>query len=186
MLPTEQPNLEHRPVRLRAWRASDAPVVSAAATDPLIPLLTSVPASGASDEIAAYIERQRAKAARGVGYSFVIADLKTDEAVGNIGLWTRDLDRGRASIGYWIANQFRHHGYAQAALYALTKWAITLPQLARIELYIEPWNEGSWRAAEAVGYMREGLLRRWQQVGDRRRDMWVYSLLPDADDFEED
>jgi RimJ/RimL family protein N-acetyltransferase len=49
----------------------------------------------------------------------------------------------------------------------------------RLELYVEPWNEGSWRAAEAIGYKREGLLRAWQMVGDARKDMYMYSVLPD-------
>lgn len=40
------------------------------------------------------------------------------------------------------------------------------------------WNEGSWRAAEACGYQREGLLRRWERVGDELKDMDVYSIIP--------
>jgi len=48
----------------------------------------------------------------------------------------------------------------------------------RIELQVEPSNEGSWRAAERVGYMREGLMRSWRQVGDERRDLYLCSLLP--------
>ena len=52
------------------------------------------------------------------------------------------------------------------------------PGIERLELYVEPWNEGSWRAAEHVGFQREGLMRRWETVGDQRRDMFMYSLLP--------
>ena len=43
---------------------------------------------------------------------------------------------------------------------------------------VEPWNEGSWRAAERAGFVREGLLRSWQRVGDERRDMYMYGFLP--------
>ncbi len=46
-----------------------------------------------------------------------------------------------------------------------------------LELYVEPWNEGSWRAAESAGFTREGLLTHWQKVGDERRDMYMYVLL---------
>jgi RimJ/RimL family protein N-acetyltransferase len=56
---------------------------------------------------------------------------------------------------------------------------VSLPEIERLELYVEPWNEGSWRAAEAIGYKREGLLRAWQMVGDARKDMYMYSVLPD-------
>lgn len=53
-----------------------------------------------------------------------------------------------------------------------------LGQFERLELYVEPWNEASWRTAERVGFRREGLLRQYQYVGSERRDMYVYSLLP--------
>lgn len=182
MLPAQPDRLEHPPAALRAWRDTDARLIASVASDPLIPLITSVPTSGQPSDIASYLERQRSRSASGQGYSFAIADVHTDEAVGNIGLWTRDLDRGRASIGYWIAAPHRHHGYAAAALQALTRWAVTLGDLARLELFVEPWNEASWRIAEGCGFMREGLLRRWQKVGSERRDMWVYSLIPDRDD----
>jgi hypothetical protein len=35
----------------------------------------------------------------------------------------------------------------------------------------------SVRTAERVGFRREGLLRGWQQVGDERRDMLMYSTV---------
>ena len=61
-------------------------------------------------------------------------------------------------------------------------WASGLPELERLELYVEPWNRGSWRTAEACGFHREGLLRGWQRVGVERRDMFLYSLLPGRGD----
>lgn len=42
---------------------------------------------------------------------------------------------------------------------ALSRWALDLGEVARLELYAGPWNEGSWRAAERFGFRREGLLR---------------------------
>ena len=43
----------------------------------------------------------------GEGYSFAIADEVTGGAIGQIGLWLRNLDHGRASTGYWVADQSR-------------------------------------------------------------------------------
>ena len=183
MIPTTVPILDGKLVRLRAWKDRDAPLVTSVSADPLIPLITSVPSSGTPEDVAAYLERQRRRLAEGTGFSFAIADLRTDEAVGNIGLWTRDLDRGRLTIGYWVAEQFRQRGYAQDALATLTAWAVRLPGVGRLQLFVEPWNDGSWRIAESCSYMREGLLRQWQTVGNRRRDMWVYSLIPDPGDL---
>lgn len=178
MLPDHVPVLEHEPVRLRPWRADDSGLVASVASDPLIPLITTVPAVGSPENVAAYLDRQRRRLQQGAGYSFAIADLRTDQAVGQIGLWTRSIESGRASAGYWVAPAFRRRGYVTAALRALTRWALTLPEVERLELYVEPWNEGSWRAAENVGYQREGLLRAWERVGDDRKDMFMYSMIP--------
>lgn len=45
-----------------------------------------------------------------------------------------------------------------------------MSSVKRLELYADPWNEGSWRTAGKVGFRREGLLRLWQGDGcpDRR------------------
>jgi len=178
MLPSQMPVLTHPPVVLRAFRDKDVGLVRSVAGDPLIPLITTVPASGDEGDARAYIERQHERLTSGAGYSFAIADAVTGQAVGQAGLWLRNLDEGRASTGYWIAAPFRQRHYASAALDAISRWGLSLDGIHRVELYVEPWNEGSWRAAERVGYVREGLLRSWQRVGDERRDMYMYSLLP--------
>lgn len=177
-LPSYLPVITRAPITLRPFGGRDAELVQSVATDALIPLITTVPASGNLADAHGYIARQHHRLASGAGYSFAIADAATGEAVGQIGLWLTDIEQGRASTGYWVASQFRGRGYVTAALAAISRWGLSLPGLHRLELYVEPWNDGSWRAAERVGYRREGLLRSWQQVGAERRDMYMYSLLP--------
>jgi len=82
----------------------------------------------------------------------------------------RQHDRLRAGQGYSFA-------IAGAALAALTHWALSLPEVERLQLHVEPWNDSSWWAAERCGYQREGLLRSWERVGSDRRDMYVYSVV---------
>jgi ribosomal-protein-alanine N-acetyltransferase len=177
MLPKEMPVITHPPVVLRAFRDEDAGLVQSVASDELIPLVTTVPASGDASDARAYVERQHQRLVSGMGYSFAIADAATGEAVGQVGLWLRNLCDGRAAAGYWVASRFRRRRYATAALDAISRWGLSLEGIHRVELYVEPWNEGSWRAAERVGYLREGLLRSWQWVGPERRDMYMYGLV---------
>jgi RimJ/RimL family protein N-acetyltransferase len=177
MLPRQLPVLADGRVRLRAFRETDVEVVLSVAGDPLIPLITAVPASGRREDALAYIERQHERLSSGMGYSFAIAEAATNVAVGQIGLWLQDYRYGRASIGYWITPRQRRRGFATAALRAVSRWAFALDGIARLELHVEPWNEGSWRAAERAGFRREGLLRGWQAVGQKRRDMYVYGVL---------
>lgn len=177
MVPTEMPVLRRPPVVLRAFAPSDAELVRSVADDPVIPLATTVPTSGALGDALAFIDRQHDRLASGVGYSFAVVDSDGGEPVGQVGLWLRDLAEGRVSVGYWIASRYRRRGYAFAALDAISRWGLSLDGVFRIELQVEPWNEGSWRTAERVGYVREGLMRSWRQIGDERRDLYLYSLL---------
>lgn len=159
-----------------------------AAQDPYTELLIGV---GPGDENAdEYVARQPRRAALDLGVSLAIARSRTNQPVGQIGLWLRaqapdgstsyrEEAHGRASIGYWIAPDERGHGYASAALEAVSRWALTLEAVSRLELFIEPTNEPSWRVAQRAGFHREGRLRSWQRIGETRRDMFVYSRLPD-------
>lgn len=180
MLPPVLPTLDGDAVHLRPFRDSDGPLVASVATDPLIPLITTVPTSGSAADIAAFLQRQHDRLVTGAGYSFAIARPDSDEAVGQIGLWTRHIDTGRTSTGYWVGPQHRGRGFAAAALRTLCEWAFTIDEIARVQCYIEPWNEASWRTAEACGFQREGLLRSWERVGANRRDMYMYSRLAPA------
>lgn len=177
VLPTSMPRLQGRLVVLRPFEAADQDLVLSVVSDTLIPLITTVPAGGGADAVAAYIERQQGRLTEGAGYSFAIAEAATGAAVGQIGLWLRDADQGRATIGYWVAPQFRRRGFARDALATVTVWADSLTGIHRLQLFVEPWNTGSWRAAEACGYDREGLLRGWELVGDEYKDMYVYSRV---------
>lgn len=179
-LPDRLPTLGLGSVRLRKFDVRDVHLVVSAANDPLIPLITTVPTSGIESDAVAYIERQHARLVDGTGFSFAIAKAESDEAVGQIGLWLRDIEDGRATVGYWVGPDHRRHGYLTDALEALTTWGLGLDGVERLQLSVEPWNEGSWRAAERCGYMREGLLRSWQRVGSARKDMYMYSLVRES------
>lgn len=170
------PEIDGRLVRLRPFRSEDVAAVREASGDPLIPHITTVPDTDDPELAAAYIRRQHERAETRAGYSFAIAD-DSDVAVGQIGLWLRDLDQGRASIGYWIRPGARRRGYATDALTTLTGWAWSLAGVHRLQLYVEPWNDASSRAAERAGFTREGLLRSWQEVAGQRRDMFMYAAI---------
>ena len=167
----------HSTVVLRPYADRDVPMVMDLATDPYLSLIGTLPAHADAAEALAFIERQRGRLAEGVGMAFVIADASTDVALGGIGLWLQNLEAGRATAGYSVAPRHRGRGVASNALRALTAFAWTIPELHRIELYIEPWNEGSIRVAESVGYEREGLLRSHQQIGESRSDMVLYATV---------
>ena len=164
-------------VRLRAFEPRDAGMVRDLSTDPYVPLTGSLVANATAEQAIEWIERQHNRLATGAGYSFCIADIDDDRALGQAGLWLAAIAQGRATAGYGVAPGARGRGVAAHALTALTTFAWAVPELHRVELYIEPWNVASARTAEAAGYQREGLLRSQQVIGGRRVDMMIYSAL---------
>jgi ribosomal-protein-alanine N-acetyltransferase len=164
-------------VLLRPFTEDDVPFVIELGTDPYIPLVGSLPANPGEGEALVWIHRQLGRLAEGRGLSFAVADAQTGRAVGAVGLWLRNLAAGRASVGYSVAPSQRGRGIARDALCAVTGYAWTLPQVHRIELYIEPWNTASLRTAESAGYRREGLLRSYLEIGGTRRDMFMYAAV---------
>lgn len=185
----ETPRLAAGPVVLRGPCQRDAPAIARASSDPYIQRFSGRDRTDL-DGAREHVRRQKLVADLGLGVSLAIADSGTDEALGGIGLWLRAVApdgttgyreeaHGRASLHYWVAPEFRGRGFATAALDVLSGWALRLSDVHRLEVFIEPRNEPSWRAAERARYHREGLLRSWQLLGDLRRDMYVYSRLPD-------
>ena len=167
----------HGGVLLRAAVEDDVAMARELSTDPYVPLIGTLPHQATEEQALEWVRRQRARHAEGTGFSFTVVETGTGRAVGQCGLWLRELAQGRATAGYSLVPSARGRGLAADALSALTAFAWTLPELHRIALYIEPWNTGSVRTAERAGYAREGLLRSYQEIGGRRRDMLLYAAV---------
>lgn len=161
---------------LRPFAAEDLHVIEEASRDEFIPLVTTVPSAWTPEEGQAFIDRQNGRHPSGEGWSLAIVDRQHGRAVGQIGLWISNLHKGRAEIGYWIAESGRGCGAASEAVDALSEWAFEHLDLDRLSLFIEPWNTPSIKTAERSGYRREGLMTNWERVGGTPRDMWSYAL----------
>ena len=62
----------------------------------------------------------------------------------------------------------------------MTRWALAVGGLRRIEALVEPGNRPSLRVLERSSFRREGLLRDYLDLGrdGRRADAYIYSLIP--------
>ena len=169
----------HGAVVLRAFADDDVPLAVELGADPYVELIGTLVARPTPEQALEWIRRQQGRLAEGRGLSFVIADRDSGTAVGTIGLWLQELPQGRATAGFSVAPAHRGRGRATSATRALLAFAWTIPGLHRVELYIEPWNTSSLRVAEASGLQREGLLRSHQEIGGRRRDMWLFAATRD-------
>jgi [ribosomal protein S5]-alanine N-acetyltransferase len=176
--PLTMPELRYGPILLRRFALSDLPLLREAAEDPYIPSITSVPPVYSDDSGRAFIERQQRLASDGHGYPFVIADAADPHrGLGALGLWLREIENGRASIGYWVGPSARGRHSAGLALRATVAYAFEALGIPRLQLFIEPWNAASQRTAEYAGFTQEALLRGWERIGGTQHDAYCYALL---------
>lgn len=170
--------LDGNGLRLRAFEPGDLALIEEASSDPLIPTITTVPSAFSPTRGARFIERQVQRRLSGEGWSLAILDAATQQSVGQVGLWISNLSNGRAELGYWVAPSGRGRGAAGRALQLLSDWALDHLDVARLSLFIEPWNTASIKTAEAAGFHQEALLTSWERVGGISKDMFVFARLP--------
>jgi RimJ/RimL family protein N-acetyltransferase len=166
-------------VRLRPIADADLPGIVEAVQDPDIPRFTTVPEPYGEQEARLWQRTAAAGLRTGTDLALLIVDEADGALLGSVGLHNLDPESGRCSAGYWIAAPARGQGVARRALKLLCGFAFAELGVERVELWIEPVNAASLRVASAVGFHREGLLRSFMPVGGERRDMLMYSLLPE-------
>jgi RimJ/RimL family protein N-acetyltransferase len=166
-------------VRLRLMVEADVPAVVAAVQDPEIPRWTRVPSPYGAQDARQFQRAVSTGVQSGTDLAALIVSVDGGDVLGAVGIHGIDPDSARCSAGYWVAAPERGRGVAARALGVLCRYAFDALGAERIELWIEPANAPSLRVAEAVGFHREGLLRSFMPIRDARRDMLMYSLLPE-------
>ncbi len=104
-------------------------------------------------------------------------DRETGRFVANVSLFEIDDDHATAKIGYRVTADARGRGTAREALLAVTAWAFTARDLARIQLEHAVANPASCRVAEAAGFRLEGTLRSSYLLDGARYDEHVHGRL---------
>ncbi|OMO85686.1 hypothetical protein COLO4_21498 [Corchorus olitorius] len=87
-------------------------------------------------------------------------------------------DKCRAHLGYAVSAEYWGQGIATIALKMAVSDAFKeFPGLVRLEALVEVENMGSQKVMEKVGFLREGLLRKYGFCKGEIRDMFIYSFL---------
>lgn len=162
--------LEDEVVLLRPFDEGDVPAIVAACQDPEIPRWTSVPSPYTEADALAWLESD-------VEESFAVIDRATGELLGSIGV--RYFDDAIGEVGYWMKREARGRGLATRALGLVSHWALGERRLARFQLRADVENVASQRVAEKAGFVREGVLRSSLELKGERRDVIMYSLVPE-------
>jgi ribosomal-protein-alanine N-acetyltransferase len=108
----------------------------------------------------------------------VIADPSGDRLLGTIGLVRIRWDDLAAEVGYSLAAGARGHGYATRSVLLVTDWCFSKLGIRRMELTTHLDNEASQAVARRSGYQREGVMRGYRVLRDKRVDLVMFSRLP--------
>ncbi|CAN0887051.1 Uncharacterized N-acetyltransferase YoaA [Linum grandiflorum] len=87
-------------------------------------------------------------------------------------------DRSKANAAYALAAEYWGQGIVTATL-RMAPSAIfkDLPEVMRLQALVEVDNRGSQRVLEKVGFLKEGLLRKYGYNKGEIRDLVVYYFL---------
>jgi [ribosomal protein S5]-alanine N-acetyltransferase len=160
-------------ILVRRLRRDDAQAFAKAFTDD--PAL-GVMLGSESDPTVAEVESQAANGGLG---ALAIADARTSEFLGGIGLYRVDERQRRGEVGFWLTPQARGRGAAGRAVRLLTSWAFGHLGFDRVELTTTPDNAATRALALKLGFTEEGTMRQRNLERGRRVDVIMFAVLKD-------
>jgi RimJ/RimL family protein N-acetyltransferase len=178
-LPLPIPPLTDDRVLLRPWRVADLAVIELASRDAAITVGTSIPAPYSEAAGDAWLARQHAQREQRTGLSLAIADVRTNRALGYVGVSGLVWRHLRGSLGYWVVPAQRGRGHATAAVALLVPWAFSALGLVRVEAVVDVDNGGSQQVLARNGFQPEGILHAYYEMHGVWRDMVMFARLAD-------
>lgn len=89
--------------------------------------------------------------ASGTEFVYALYESASGELVGGVGLHRR-IGPGGIEIGYWVRADRTRRGYARAAAAALTRAALDLDGIDRVEIHCDQANVASAAVPRSLGY----------------------------------
>jgi RimJ/RimL family protein N-acetyltransferase len=169
---------------LRCWEPRDAPLLKNALDSSLDHLRQWMPWANAEpqplEEKVKLLRKFRGNFDLGHDFGFGVFTSDESEVVGGVHLHTR-LGPGVLEIGYWIRKSRVRAGFATEATAALTRVALDICGVDRVEIRVEPANEPSIAVPRKLGFVEEARLRRRlpAEEGEEPRDAVIFALFRD-------
>lgn len=114
---------------------------------------------------------------RGDGIYFAIADSKTNQMIGTIGLSGYSATHRRIELSYDLSQNFWRKGIMSKAIRAVANEAYTRWSINRIEANVAFKNIASQKLLEKCGFHLEGILRQHRFYKEKYYDICFFSLL---------
>ena len=172
-LAVPDPPLSDGVVALRVPSEQDLPAIERRIVDPDV-IRWMGPSEHPAPEL---LELNRTRWTRGTRATFSVCD-PNDACLGHVWVEVDLADPHRGSVGYWLLPEARGKGFATRSVQLISRWALGELGMARLLLSTEPSNYRSQRVAKRSGFVKEGILRSYEEIGGRRVDCVVFSLVP--------
>ncbi|TKY61419.1 N-acetyltransferase YoaA [Spatholobus suberectus] len=89
--------------------------------------------------------------------------------------------RCRAEIGYAIAAKYWGQGIGTKAVkIAVSQVFKDVPDLVRVQAFVDVENKASQRVLEKAGFVKEGILKKYVYVKGIIKDVAIFSLVLDG------
>ncbi|TDD13175.1 N-acetyltransferase [Kribbella turkmenica] len=181
------PVLETSRLRLRPWRADEAPRIAAGRTNQATAhFLPFVPQPFTAEDARFWLKDLAEQAASGVRYNWCVADSVTDLGLGNLTLFNlhQGLQQGHdGEIGYWLHPDAQGRGVMPEAISRMAEWYFS-PERAggldgrRLVIRTAATNHAARRVAEKLNFRHAGTEREAFPLGNGTLDARVtYDLL---------
>lgn len=167
---------------LRCYTPEDAPLLDAAIAESLAHLWKTMnfareePMS--AEQRIALLRRFRADFDSDRDRVYGVFSNDETRIVGGTGLHRR-VGLNALEIGYWVHVSETRKGYATELAAALTRVAVEVEGVRRVEIHCDPENRFSARVAEKLGYRHEATLKERLPPLDAGcwRDMMIWTLF---------
>lgn len=168
-------------LELRMPDAADVPAIAAACRDPEIARWTTVPRPYTRQHAESFVDVVAGSWQEGTQTVWAIRE--GEVLNGMIGLHhiAGHETGGEAELGYWVAAPARGRGLLVEAARTVVDWGFAELGLARIRWRAVVGNIPSARAARALGFRYEGMLRQALTSPRGRDDGWIAGLLATDD-----
>lgn len=161
---------------LRYATADDARPLLELGSDPQVTQFFSWGPYKSESEPASYIAGLAEERGRGERLDFLIVTPQGGP-VGVTGLSELSRRDRRAVVGTWLGRAHWGTGANRESKALIAHLAFEVLGLERLGAYADLDNPRSQAALARIGFVREGVLRRWHRHGDRVHDVIVWSWL---------
>jgi ribosomal-protein-alanine N-acetyltransferase len=174
------PQLETDRLILRELRSTDVEAVHHYLSDPEVTRYLDTPPQRSLKQTQDLLNFLTSLFQKGEGFRWGIT-LKAGDAagvvIGTCGYHAWAKDHFRAEIGYELARAYWGQGIMAEAMKALLAFGFEQMVLNRVEAMVLVGNRASARFLEKLGFQQEAVLRDYEFVQGRFRDVVLFSLL---------